>query len=183
MSDAKRRYQAIREGLEQVYPTKPNGVVSRHLNVLAAMISGIIGAKSTSLPAIADYCSFEAVVESRVKRLSRWIKDNVVTLETYFMPFANALIAALAPGGITLVIDGSCVGRGCVALMVGIVFKKRALPIAWIVAKGSKGHFPEAMHIDLIRKVKTMVPEGCKVTLLGDGEFDGVHLQALVSEW
>jgi hypothetical protein len=43
--------------------------------------------------------------------------------------------------------DGSVVGRGCVALMMHVVYKGRALPLAWLVRQGTKGHFPEAWHI------------------------------------
>lgn len=157
--------------------------MARHLNVLAAMISGILGSQSTNLPDLSRRCSLEALPESRVKRFSRWLKDDAVEFETYFMPFACALIRFLAAHGLVLVIDGSVVGRGCVALVVGVVYKKRALPLAWIVVRGKKGHFPEATHMELTQQVKELIPEGVEVTLLGDGEFDGIDLQALVSGW
>jgi hypothetical protein len=60
-----------------------------------------------------------------------------------------------------LVIDGSAVGRGCVALMVHVVYQGRALPVVWSVREGQKGHFPEAMHIALVtrnRHPKTATP-------------------------
>jgi len=183
MTDSQRRYKGIRKALDKPYPCAPKGALARHLNVLGAMIAGIIGSRSTNLPDIAGKSSFRAQPESVIKRLSRWIKDDAVELETYFMPFALALINALAPNGLVLVIDGSVVGRGCVALVIGLVYKQRALPIAWMVVKGKKGHFPETAHIGLIEQVKSLIPEGCQVTLLGDGEFDGIDLQALVSKW
>ena len=52
----------------------------------------------------------------------------------------------------------------------------------WIVAKGRKGHFPERIHIESMNKVRELIPEGAWVVLLGDGEFDGVDLQALVNQ-
>lgn len=171
----------IRKALNNVYPSTPKGVLARHLNVLAAMIAGVIGSRSTNLPDIAAKNSFHALPESVVKRLSRWIKDEEVQHGTYFMPFALTLIRSLAANGLVLVIDGSVVGRGCVALVIGLVYKQRALPIAWMVVKGKKGHFPETAHIELIEGVKPLIPEGCEVTLLGDGEFDGMDLQAPVS--
>jgi len=51
--------------------------------------------------------------------------------------------------------------------------KKRALPITWLVAEGSKGHFSEESHITLIEQVNEILPEGADVMFLGDGEFDG----------
>ena len=55
-----------------------------------------------------------------------------------------------------------------------------ALPIAWIVVKGSKGHLPEELHLALIEQVQSMIPLGAQVIFLGDGEFDGITLQATV---
>ena len=50
MSDNLRRYHAIRNALVQAYPAPPTGNLARHLSTLAALISGIVGSKSTQLP-------------------------------------------------------------------------------------------------------------------------------------
>ena len=55
MSDNLRRYRAIRDALTQCYPSPPTGPVARHLTTLAALISGIVGGKSTQLPHIAPH--------------------------------------------------------------------------------------------------------------------------------
>jgi Transposase DDE domain len=78
--------------------------------------------------------------------------------------------------------DGSVVGHGCVALMIHAIYKGRALPLAWRVRQGPKGHFPEALHIAMIELMSTIVPERAKVVFLGDGEFDGTALQDTLSE-
>src|SRR5438128_10376027 len=78
--------------------------------------------------------------------------------------------------------DGSVVGRGCIALMIHVVYKGRALPLAWRVRQGPKGHFPEALHIALVELVSALIPEGTPVVLLGDGEFDGTDLQHTVED-
>jgi len=66
----------------------------------------------------------------------------------------------------------------CVALMVALVYRKRALPLAWMVSKGKKGHFSEDAHMGLVREVATLIPADARVVFLGDGEFDGCNLQA-----
>ena len=77
--------------------------------------------------------------------------------------------------------DGSVVGCGCVALMIHVIYQGRALPLAWRVRQGPKGHCPEALHIAMIELMNTMVPAGAKVVFLGDGECDGTTLQATLS--
>src|SRR5437016_6316059 len=69
MSDNLRRYRAIRDALTQCYPGQPSGTVARHLITLAALISGIVGSKSTQLPHIATKVPDGTKPESRVKRI------------------------------------------------------------------------------------------------------------------
>jgi hypothetical protein len=83
---------------------------------------------------------------------------------------------------LVLVMDGSVVGRGGVALRLHVVHKGRALPLAWRVRQGPKGHFPEDLHIALVELVSGLIPEGAQVVLLGDGECDGTRLQQTVQD-
>jgi hypothetical protein len=83
---------------------------------------------------------------------------------------------------VVLVLDGSVVGRGGNALRIHVVYKGRALPLAWRVRQGPKGHFPEALHIALVELVSGLIPEGAQVVLLGDGECDGTDLQQTVAD-
>jgi len=181
MSDNRRRYRTIRSAVKQLYPTEPQGNTARHLNTLAALISGIVGSKRTNLPAIASKVPDGTKRESRVKHFSRWIQNERIDVEIYFLPYAHALLENLAAcGTLLLAMDGSEVGRNCLALMVSVIYKKRALPIAWIVVKGSKGHFPEETHVQLLEQVHHIVPQGADVVFVGDGEFDGITLQATI---
>jgi hypothetical protein len=147
MRDNLRRYRAIHDSLRQCYPSEPTGNFARHVVTLAALINGIIASRSSQLPQIATKVPDGAQPESRVKRYERWVRNDAISTERYFLPHAELLLACLALETLVLVIDGSVVGRGCVALMVHVVYHGRALPIAWLVREGPKGHFPEDMHI------------------------------------
>jgi hypothetical protein len=144
---------------------------------LAALISGIVASKSTQLPTIATQVPDRCKPESRVKRFTRWVGNDTITTERYFVPYAETLLWHLALQTLVFVIDGSVVGRGCVALMVSVIYKGRALPVAWLIRRGTKGHFPEDLHIALVEQVQALIPPGAAVVLLGDGECDGTALQ------
>ena len=180
MSDNLRRYRAIRDALRQYYPGQPTGTVVRHLTTLAALLSGIVASKSTPLPQIASHVPDGRKPESRVKRFARWVGNAQVSEEVYFVPFAEALLTQLALQTLVLVMDGSVVGRGCVALMLHVVYKGRALPLAWQVRQGAKGHLPEDLHIALVQQGHKVIPPEASVVLLGDGAFDGTRLQHTV---
>ena len=93
------------------------------------------------------------------------------------------LVAQLAFETLVVVIDGHVVGRGCLALMLHVVYKGRALPLAWRVRQSPKGHCPEAHHIAMVEPVSTVIPQGAKVVFLGDGEFDGTTLRPSSVRW
>ena len=177
MGDNLRQYRAIHNALRQGYPGKPQGRCARHLATLAALISGIVASKSTHLPKIAAKVPDGAKPESRVKRFARWLNNAHILEEVYFLPYADVLLRQLALKTLVLVMDGSGVGRGCTALMIHVIYKGRALPLAWRVRHAPKGHFPEELHIALVELISGLIPTGTQVVLLGDGEFDGTRLQ------
>ncbi len=182
MSDSRRRFRVIRKALHKLYLNQAQGNLARHLDTLAAIISGIVGSRSSQLPQIAGKVPDGNKVESREKRFSRWVNNEKIERELYFLPFAEALLQSLALQTLVLAIDGSVVGRDCIALMVNVIYKGRALPIAWTVVRGKKGHLPEDVHIDLVQQVKRLVPDEAYVVFVGDGEFDGIDLQKTVED-
>src|SRR2546427_3370853 len=139
MSDNLRRYRAIRDALTQCYPGQPSGTVARHLSTLAALISGIVGSKSTQLPHIAAKVPNGTKPESRVKRFARWFDNDHILEEVYFLPYADLLLRHFALQTLVLVMDGSVAGRGGNALIIHVVYKSRALPLAWRVRPSPKG--------------------------------------------
>jgi hypothetical protein len=183
MSDNLRRYRAIRDALCQGYPGQATATVARHLTTLAALMSGIVGSQRTHLPHIATQVPDATKPESRVKRFARWMQHDHITADIYCVPYAEVVLRHLAWQTLVVIIDGSVVGRGCVALMMHVVYKGRALPLAWQVRQGTQGHFPADLHIALVKQVHARIPLGASVVVLGDGECDGTTLQHTVQDY
>jgi hypothetical protein len=147
MSDNLRRYRAIRHALAPCSPTSAQGHCARHLNTLAALLSGLVGRKSPPLPHMATKVPDGTKPESRVKRFARWCDNAHILEEVSFLPYADVLRRHLAWQTVVLVMDGRGVGRGCPALMIHVVYTGRALPLAWRVRHAPKGHCPEELPI------------------------------------
>jgi hypothetical protein len=179
MSDTHRRYRAIKQAIMQFYQPRPQGHHEKHLNTLVALICGLVGSKSSQLPALAQHAPSDAATqESIVRRFTRFLKHDRQTIDGWFLPVAEQLLKTLAAHPIHLVMDGSTVGRGCLALMVSVIYHGRALPLCWVLVQAPKGHFPQATHQALLAQVQAIRPKDAQVTFLGDGEFDGSDLQA-----
>jgi len=177
MSDNLRRYRAIRDALTPCSPGQPSGTVARHLITLAALISGIVGSKSPQLPHIAAQGPTGTQPDSRVKRFARWVDHAHRLEEVDFLPSAEVLRRHLAWQTVVLVMDGRGVGRGCPALMLHVVSKGRALPLAWRVRHAPKGHFPAELPSALVELSSGLLPAGTPVVWLGDGACEGPRLQ------
>ena len=183
MSDNRRQYRAIRTTLIQGYPGEPTGRVARHVATLAALLSGIVASKSTQLPQVAAHVPTGAQPESRVKRFVRWLRNAQGTAAVYCIPYAQVLLAHWAVQTLVLVIEGSVVGRGCIALMIHVLYKGRALPRAGLVRQGKQGHCPEDFPIAVVEQGHALLPPGAQVVVLGDGACHGTTLQHTVQAY
>jgi hypothetical protein len=119
----------------------------------------------------------DAQPESRVKRFVRWLQNDQVTAEMYFIPSAEVLLAHVALPRLVLVMDGSVVGRGCIAHMIHVVYKGHALPLVWLVRQGKHGPFPEDLPIAVVEQGQELLPPGAQGVVLGDGACEGTSLQ------
>ena len=138
MSDNHRRYRSIRTALSQMYEKEPKGDSAKQLNVLAALISGIVGSGRSNDPQIANKTPDFTQLESRVKRISRFINAVDEKQKIHWMPFAAELLANLSTFTLALIMDGSEVGRGCLALLLSVQYRGRALPIGGWCSRAKK---------------------------------------------
>jgi hypothetical protein len=86
MRDHLHRSRAIRNALQHASPAQPQGNLARHLNTLAALISGIVGSQSTPLPNIAAPGPKGTKPESRGTRFARCFDNAPLLEEGSFLP-------------------------------------------------------------------------------------------------
>ncbi len=173
MPDTLRRYCAIRNALTQAYPVQPQGPLARHLHTLAALLSGMVDSTRTQRPNIAANVPKGTKPESRVKPCARWFDHPLIVEEVSCLPYADVLLRHGALQTLGLVLDG----RGGTALMIPVVSKGRALPLAGRVRHAPQGHCPDDLHLAVVELVRELIPAGAQVVLLGEGEGDGTGLQ------
>jgi hypothetical protein len=176
MSDNLKRYCDILAALRRLCRTEPTGNHARHLRTFALFISGIVGSRKCQLGAVASKAGAGSLRESRIKRLTRFVQNERITPDVYFVPYLDALLSSLPDQPLVLVMDASTVGRGCLALVVSVLYQKRALLIGWTVVVGEKGHLSDEKHQALPATVAKRLPQGRNILFLGDGEFDGTGL-------
>jgi len=177
MTDRDKVYTKVKKTIKQMMKLDHQGQVV----TLAMMISGIVMSRNAQLSGMSSEIPTRTKEKSIEMRMRRWVKD-AIEVEAVYMPFARQIVEVLSHLPLVLVMDGSQAGRGCMVLMVGVLYQKRALPIAWLVYKGKKGHASAERHIQSLEKVLTLLPEGSQVVLLGDAEYDTTEMIAWIEE-
>lgn len=179
-------YRSIKRSLAHVLHTRRNSHQEQHLNTLALLICGIVDAQHVQFDKLAAHAPIrKRKNESLITRFRRFVKHDEITPEALWLPFACAVLTALAHAPLTILLDGTSAGRNCVVLMASLVYRGRAIPLLWSVVQGKKGHLPEQLHCALIRRLQEVIPTQAEVLLLGDGEFDGTELLSTIrtSNW
>lgn len=138
------------------------------------MVSSIIKGGRSELQKMALSDPSRKQHSSKVKQYKRWLLNEQTSYDQYYLPFIVPFLDALGTEyPIIFSIDGSQVGKGCMALMISVVLKGKAIPIVWQVYRAKKGHLPESAHQALLAELVSLVNPDCKVVIVGDGEFDG----------
>lgn len=173
MSDKIKVYTQVLKTLKKLMPTAKQ----QHVVTLAMMISGIVTGKKAQLSKMSgEIPKQKAKPKSIEKRMRRFVKNERINTTVFYMPFAEMILQQLAQHTLYIAIDGSTVARGCMIIMVGVVYRQRLLPLAWVTYKGNKGHTTAERHIELLKLLQPLIPTGGDVVLLGDAEYDTVDM-------
>jgi hypothetical protein len=96
-----------------------------HFNTLLQIVTGLIVSKHCHLPKIAGKIQAPIKQESMIAKFKRWLSNNSVNANIYFVPLLEKTLPTLINGSIKLIFDGSVIGRDSASLMASIIYKKQ----------------------------------------------------------
>jgi len=172
-------HKDILKFLHEVIPGSSRGQFSRRICLMASLVQACIRNGHCRLESLSEPTEAYGTDKksSLLQQSKRWLANKWTDWQGFYLPFAQHFLQGLAAKGeVVFVIDGSQTGHANTSLMLSVLCRGFAIPVAWVVKKGETGHFPEEMHLDLLRTVAPICPAGCRLVLLGDGEFDGEGL-------
>jgi len=156
--------------LHQLCQWVPGEHISRKRN-LALLVMGVYLAASVHLSRIVSTWPVAGKEPSLSNRLRRFLSNQFVQVAMYFQPLAQQLIEAFASHPLQLVMDTTQVGFDYRALVVGIAYRRRTLPLAWSLHQGTKGNVEANDHIALLEQVYRLLPYDVAVHLAADSGF------------
>lgn len=170
--------------IHQICEQRPNTRITQLRNFVWLMI-GIYKSRCVHLSRIANQIPGSAKLLSTTKRLSRFLNNPAIRVREWYEPIARQWLQAQwqTLGEIRLIVDGTKVGFGHQLLMVTLAYRSRAIPIAWTWLKHKRGHSSAIKQMALLNYVRTLLPFGAAVFLVGDSEFGSVDVLKWLHQW
>ena len=170
--------------IQQISELRPDQRITQTRNFVLLMY-GIYQSRSVYLSRIAGKIPGKAKLQSTVKRFDRFLNNPAIRVREWYKPVALQWLAGQFAriGEIHLIVDGTKIGFGHQLLMVSMAYRKRAIPIAWTWVKHVRGHSTGNKQIALLSYVKTLIPHGATVFLVGDTEFGPVKVLKQLDQW
>ena len=170
--------------IQRIRELRPNQRITQIRN-FALLLYGIYTSKSVSLSKIAGKIPGKAKLLSTFRRLERFLDNPAIQVREWYEPIAKEWLAkqAAVMGEIHLIVDGTKVGFGHQLLMIALAYRKRAIPIAWTWVRHVRGHSTGTTQIALLAYVKTLLPSGTTVFIVGDTEFGPVKVLKQLQIW
>ncbi len=179
-----RLYRSLQDLLVQL---RPNERQTRIRN-FSWLLVGLFLSRSVHLSKIANKIpTTKATLPSAVRRLSRLVDNAAIRVREWYEPLARRLLECQAEslgGEVRLIVDGTKVGFKHRLLMVGLAYRKRAIPIAWSWVRSEKGHSSAYKQRALLGYVRRLMPDGAaRVSVVGDSEFGAIKVIEQLEEW
>ena len=167
--------------IRQLQPTER---ITRIRN-FAWLVVGIHQSRSVYLSRIAGKIPGKAKLLSFIQRLSRLLANPAIDVRAGYEHIARIWWERQARHvqQIRLIVDGTKVGYAHQLLIVSLAYRKRAIPIAWAWVKQVKGHSTPKTHLALLAHVRSLVPQGIAVMVVGDTEFGAVDVLQQLDRW
>jgi hypothetical protein len=149
------------------------------------LLVGIHQSRSVNLSRIAGKIPGEAKLLSLVQRLSRFLANPAIEVRNWYEPIAREWLEMQAKNlqQVRLIVDGSKVGFAHQLLIVSLAYRRRAIPIAWTWVKHIRGHSTPETQLALLDYVRSLLPKGIAVLLVGDSEFGAVEVLKHLERW
>lgn len=137
---------------------------------LALFVLGMIWADRVALRAVAAALPLAVADASTEQRLRRWLANDRVAVGPLWRALLPHLLASRRGQELLLVLDPTPHNGDATILMLGLVCRRRVMPVAWRVLP-QQTRWPQAQIAYLramFAEVAAALPPGCAVTVIGD---------------
>ena len=136
----------------------------RHRKTLAWMMVGLICSKTVSLGAWTPFVVSQAqYAQSLVRRFSRWLDNNRITVEPLYGPLIEQAVVGWVGNRMYVALDTSMLWNTYCLIRLSVIYRGRAVPLVWRVIEHRSAAVSFETYQDLLHEAKSRLPFACKV--------------------
>jgi hypothetical protein len=149
----------------------------RHLQTLAWMVVGLIQAECVKLTAWVPFVQGRArYAQSPQRRLRRWLGNRRIEVAPLYGPLIEQALREWGTHTLYLALDTSLLWNQYCLIRLSVVYRGRAVPIAWEVLEHGSSSVTHAAYEALLNAIPPLLPAGVKVVFLADRGFADMEL-------
>lgn len=144
----------------------------RHKVVLVWMVVGVIRSGKIGIPEWTPYVESRAqYAQSTQKRFQRWLYNGRINVNDLYGPLIQEGLAEWGDHKLYLALDTSRLFDDYCLIRISVVFRGRAVPVAWKVIEHKSSTVSFAVYKELLDHAATLVPTDAYIVLQADRGF------------
>lgn len=162
-----------------------SGLRFHDLRVLTTFVWAMVGLLISESVNLSQWLLFRpglTKAASRQRQLARWLHNEKIESMVVFQQFVRQALAEWGGKRPYLALDTSQLWNRFVIVRLALVYRGRALPLAWKVLASGSATVALDCYRDMLTQVAEAMPPGCQVVLLADRGFLDVKLMQLARD-
>jgi len=151
----------------------------RNKCTLAWMVVGLLASKTIHLGQWGLYRAGNVLAASKERQISRWLHNPKIDPAVVYRDFMSAAMIPWAEQTVMLALDSSVLWERYVIVRVALIYRGRALPLAWKVLAQGSASVSFVSYAPILEEASRLLPRSCQVVLLADRGFVDVDLMQL----
>ncbi len=151
----------------------------RNVITFAWMVVGLLMSKTIHLGQWGLQRDGDALAASKERQISRWLHNPKLKPAEIYRDFVTAALLPWAEQQAVLALDSSVLWERYVIIRVSLVYRGRALPLAWKVLEHGSASVSFDEYKSILEEASRLLPLHCEVVLLADRGFADVDLMQL----
>lgn len=139
-------------------------------------IVGLLLTHTISLPDWATQRPGKTQAASRTRQLSRWVHNPKIKPAEVYHDLVTASLVSWREHTVYLALDTSSLWDRFTIVRVSLIYRGRALPLAWSVVASPSVSLPQADYQAVLQDAAQWLPLGSHVVLLADRGFNQIAL-------
>lgn len=151
----------------------------RNTITFAWMVVGLLLSKTIHLGQWGLQREGSALAASKERQLSRWLHNAKIKPAVVYRDLVTAALLPWVEQTALLALDSSVLWEKYVIVRVALIYRGRALPLAWKVLEQGSASVSFVNYASILEEASRLLPRSCQAILLADRGFVDVDLMQL----